>query len=101
MARKTSRRQSPLFVKKDLNAWSFAIFLTLALVLLVAVVGIVNGLSLDIRSRAGLACPNPLAAFNGKLPPTEQCNGEWKLANDARGCQTFFCTPILPKEVTN
>jgi hypothetical protein len=78
---------------KDLSSWNFAIFLVLAFILLVVIVSSMKSIALDIRSRAGLACPNPLAAFNGTLPKTSECNGEWKLSTDARGCQVFLCQP--------
>jgi hypothetical protein len=78
---------------KQLSSWNVIIFLTLAFVLLVVVVVSMNGVALDLRSRAGLACPNPLAAFNGRLPKASECNGEWKLSADARGCQVFLCQP--------
>ena len=78
---------------KELGSWNFVIFLTLAFVLLVIVVVSMKGVALDLRSRAGLACPNPLAAFNGQLPQSSECNGEWKLSTDARGCQVFLCQP--------
>lgn len=78
---------------KDLGSWNFVIFLTLAFLLLVVVVASMKGVALDLRSRAGLACPNPLAAFNGQLPQSSECNGEWKLGSDARGCQVFLCQP--------
>lgn len=80
-------------MRKDIASWNFIIFLTLAFILLVAIVTSMKGIALDLRSRAGLSCPNPLAAFNNKLPKPEECNGEWKLANDARGCQVFLCQP--------
>ncbi len=97
MARKKSRIQAKPSLSskmgKDLGSWNFVIFLTLAFLLLVVVVASMKGVALDLRSRAGLACPNPLAAFNGQLPQSSECNGEWKLGSDARGCQVFLCQP--------
>lgn len=99
MARKKSRTQTRSkssisnAMGKELGSWNFVIFLTLAFVLLVVVVISMKGVALDLRSRAGLSCPNPLAAFNGKLPQGSECNGEWKLSQDARGCQVFLCQP--------
>jgi len=97
MARKHTRfgKKTPSAAgfKKDLASWNFIIFLTLAFILLVVIVSSMKGVAIDLRSRAGLSCPNPLAAFNGKLPKPEECNGEWKLANDARGCRVFLCQP--------
>lgn len=80
-------------IKKDLASWNFIIFLTLAFILLVIIVTSMRGVALDIRSRAGLSCPDPLIAFGGKLPKPNECNGTWKLSNDARGCQVFLCQP--------
>ena len=95
MARKRSYTRHSLsrVMGKELGSWNFVIFLTLAFVLLVVVVVSMQGVALDLRSRAGLACPNPLAAFNGKLPQSNECDGEWKLSSDARGCQVFLCQP--------
>lgn len=97
MARKKSRSYSKPSISaamgKDLGSWNFVIFLLLAFVLLVVVVMMMKGVALDLRSRAGLSCPDPLSAFNGKLPQRTDCNGEWKLSEDARGCQVFVCQP--------
>ncbi|MBI5019434.1 hypothetical protein HZB58_04145 [Candidatus Gottesmanbacteria bacterium] len=83
----------PSAMGKELGSWNFVIFLTLAFVLVVVVVVMMKGVAIDLRSRAGLACPDPLAAFNGKLPQPAECNGEWKLSADSRGCQVFLCQP--------
>lgn len=83
----------PAAMGKELGTWNFVIFLTLAFVLVVVVVVMMKGVAIDLRSRAGLACPDPLAAFNGKLPQPDECNGEWKLSADSRGCQVFLCQP--------
>jgi len=97
MARKKSRTPNkikPSFtgsMGKELGSWNFVIFLTLAFVLLVVVVVSMKGVALDLRSKAGLSCPDPLAAFNGRLPAPSECNGEWKLSSDSRGWQVFFC----------
>ncbi len=99
MARKKSRTQTKSHASlshtmgKELGSWNFVIFLTLAFILLVIVVVSMKGVALDLRSRAGLACPNPLAAFNGQLPQASECNGQWRLSEDARGCQVFLCQP--------
>ncbi|MBP9813978.1 hypothetical protein KBC80_02165 [Candidatus Woesebacteria bacterium] len=93
MAKKKVRsaKVSASFVRKDLASWNFVIFLTLAFILLVVILVSMKGVALDMRTRAGLACPNPLAAFNGRLPQPADCSGDWKLSNDARGCQVFLC----------
>jgi hypothetical protein len=97
MAKKRSRTHAKTSVSasmgRELGSWNFVIFLTLAFVLLVVVVVSMKGIALDLRSRAGLACPNPLAAFGGRLPDPSECNGEWKLGMDAKGCQVFLCQP--------
>lgn len=99
MARKKSRSTPkasaslPAMMGKELGSWNFVIFLTLAFVLVVVVVVMMKGVAIDLRSRAGLACPDPLAAFNGRLPAPSECNGEWKLSSDSRGCQVFLCQP--------
>lgn len=76
---------------KDLSAWNFILFLTVALILLVLIVNRMQGVAIDLRSRAGLSCPNPLSAFGGQLPNTKDCSGVWKLSTDTRGCQIFLC----------
>lgn len=80
-------------MSRDLSSWNFVIFLTLAFILLVVIVVSMKGVALDMRSRAGLSCPNPLAAFNGTLPKASECNGQWKLGTDANNCQVFLCQP--------
>ncbi len=98
MARRSSRsRVRPnvsAVMGKDLSQWNFVIFLVLAFILLVVIVVSMKGVALDMRSRAGLSCPNPLSAFNGQLPKASECNGEWKLGTDVRGCQVFLCQPV-------
>lgn len=86
---KRASQQSSAF--KDISAWNFIIFLTIALILLVLVVNRMQGVAYDLRSRAGLSCPNPLTAFGGNLPVTKDCSGEWKLSEDSKGCQVFLC----------
>lgn len=88
---RSSKTISASYIKKDLGSWNFIIFLTLAFILLVVIVSNMKSLALDLRTRAGLACPNALAAFNNKLPRPEDCSGLWKLSTDARGCQVFLC----------
>lgn len=73
------------FVRDDISSWNFIIFLTLAFILLVVVVTSMKNLSLDLRSRAGLACPD-LA-----LPKAEDCAGGWTYKRDVNGCLAFFC----------
>lgn len=77
-----------LFRKNDLSSWNFVIFLTLAFILLVVVVAAMKNVSLDLRSRAGLACPKL------SLPRAEDCPGGWTYKRDAQGCLAFFCENI-------
>jgi hypothetical protein len=78
----------------DLSSWNFIMFLTLAFILLVVVLTAMKKVSLDLRSRAGLSCPQ-LA-----LPRAEDCAGGWTYKRDANGCLAFFCevkdTPPSP-----
>lgn len=69
----------------DLSSWNFIMFLTLAFILLVVVLTAMKKVSLDLRSRAGLSCPQ-LA-----LPRAEDCAGGWTYKRDANGCLAFFC----------
>ncbi len=73
------------FHREDLSSWNFIIFLTLAFILLVVVLSAMNKVSLDLRSRAGLACPDL------SLPRAEDCAGGWTYKRDANGCLAFFC----------
>lgn len=81
------RLPSARFRKFDLASWNFIIFLTLAFVLLVVVLSAMNKVSLDLRSRAGLACPQL------SLPRAEDCAGGWTFKRDVNGCLAFFCEP--------
>lgn len=83
--RKTS---ATLFRKNDLSSWNFVIFLTLAFILLVVVVSAMKNVSLDLRSKAGLACPQL------SLPRAEDCPGGWTYKRDAQGCLAFFCENV-------
>lgn len=86
-----AKKKSVKITTKDFSAWNFIIFLTISLILLVLVVSGMQEVAVDLRSRAGLTCPNPLSAFGGQLPKTADCSGEWKLGSDAKGCQVFLC----------
>ncbi len=83
MAKRTGHSQS---FKRDLSSWNFVLFLTLAFVLLVVVLNGMNRVSLDVRSRAGLTCPEVT------LPRAEDCSSGWIYKRDApNGCLAFFC----------
>jgi len=69
----------------DLASWNFIIFLTLAFILLVLVLSAMTKVSLDLRSRAGLTCPQLT------LPRAEDCPGGWTYKRDVNGCVAFFC----------
>jgi hypothetical protein len=72
--------------KNDLMSWNFIMFLTLAFILLVVVLAAMRRLTFDVRSRAGLACPEV------SLPRAEDCSTGWIYKRDAtNGCLKFFC----------
>lgn len=72
--------------KTDLTSWNFIIFLTLAFILLVVVLTAMRRLTFDVRSRAGLTCPQVT------LPRAEDCASGWVYKrNAADGCLSFFC----------
>jgi hypothetical protein len=74
--------------KNDLASWNYIIFLTLAFILLVVVFNAMRSLTLDVRSRAGLACPQI------SLPRAEDCATGWIYKRDVTtGCLAFFCNP--------
>ena len=74
--------------KTDLKSWNFILFLTLAFILLVVVLSAMTRLSFDVRSRAGLTCPEVT------LPRAEDCSTGWIYKRDVTtGCLTIFCTP--------
>lgn len=76
---------SSSFIRDDVASWNFIIFLTLAFILLVVVVTSMKNLSLDLRSRAGLACPQLT------IPKPEDCAGGWTYKRDSNACLAFFC----------
>jgi hypothetical protein len=93
-ARSRHRRKLParkvLYARKhiaEFSAWNFIIFLTLAFILLVVVLTQMNRTSFDLRSKAGLACPQLTA------PRAEDCPGGWTFKRDTNGCLAFFCEP--------
>ncbi len=69
----------------DFSAWNFILFLTLAFILLVVVLTQMNKVSFDLRSKAGLTCPELTA------PRAEDCAGGWTFKRDINGCLAFFC----------
>lgn len=74
--------------KNDLTSWNFIIFLTLAFILLVVVLTAMRRLTFDVRSRAGLECPQVT------LPRAEDCSTGWVYKRGAtNGCLAFFCNP--------
>ncbi|MBI3576915.1 hypothetical protein HY086_02680 [Candidatus Gottesmanbacteria bacterium] len=75
------------FRAKDVASWNFILFMTLAFILLVIVLTLMNRVTLDLRSRAGLACPQIT------LPRAEDCSGGWTYKRDVNGCLAFFCEP--------
>ncbi len=81
------KKISNAFQTKDIASWNFIIFLTLAFILLVVVLTAMKNVTGDLRSRAGLACPQIT------LPRAEDCGGGWTYKRDANGCLAFFCEP--------
>jgi len=71
----------------EFSAWNFIIFLTLAFILLVVVLTQMNRTSFDLRSKAGLTCPELTA------PRAEDCAGGWTFKRDTNGCLGFFVEP--------
>lgn len=84
MVKRKSNSKRSLF-HEDFSSWNFIIFLTLAFMLLVIVLTAMKKVSLDLRSRAGLTCPQL------ELPRAEDCVGGWTYKRDANGCLAFFC----------
>jgi hypothetical protein len=82
MAKKQSQKQKNLL---DLSGWNFIIFLTLAFMLIIFVLSAMKGVSQDVRTKAGLACPTV------SLPDPNACPKGWKLTTDAAGCTGFVC----------
>jgi len=82
------KKKSAKFVNKtffDLSSWNFILFLTLALILLVVVLMQMNRVSFDLRTKAGLTCPELTT------PRAEDCTGGWTFKRDTNGCLAFFC----------
>jgi hypothetical protein len=70
----------------DFRSWNFILFLTLAFILLVTLLANISGMAVDLRSKAGLACPQVT------IPRAEDCPGGWKYQRDVtNGCPTFVC----------
>jgi len=69
----------------DFASWNFIIFLTLAFILLVVVLTQMNKTTFDLRSKAGLSCPDLTT------PRAEDCPGGWTFKRDMNGCLAFFC----------
>jgi hypothetical protein len=90
MAKKSARRASRSFAlhREDFSSWNFIIFLTLAFLLLVIVLTMMRSVAQDVRTKAGLACPQVT------LPRAEDCpGGEWKFKRASDGCEIFVCDP--------
>ena len=73
------------FIREDVASWNFIIFLTLAFILLVVVLTSVKKMTLDLRSRAGLSCPELT------IPRAEDCAGGLTYKRDSNACLAFFC----------
>ena len=85
MAKRKTRTTTD--VKMDFKSWNFILFLTLAFILLVVVLSAMKNVVGDVRTRAGLQCPQIT------LPRAEDCATGWIYKRDTtNGCLTFFCT---------
>jgi hypothetical protein len=72
--------------KFDYGGWNFILFLTLSFILLVVMLNAIGQTSHDLRSKAGLSCPQVT------LPRAEDCPAGWKYQRDVtNGCPTFVC----------
>ena len=86
MATKKKSVKSSSVRVQDFSSWNFILFLTLAFILLVVLLGALTNVSNDVRSKAGLICPKVI------LPRAEDCAGGWKYQRDVtNGCPTFLC----------
>lgn len=86
--KKSAAKQTARTVARaqDFTSWNFILFLTLSFILLVVMLSAITGVSNDVRSKAGLTCPNVI------LPRAEDCAGGWKYQRDiTNGCPTFVC----------
>lgn len=83
------------FKNSELTSWNFIIFLTLAFLLLVIVLSAMRGVTTDLRSRAGLSCPE---IKSSELPAPEACpGGVWQYKRNAQtGCPAFHCQVPTP-----
>ncbi|OGG29343.1 hypothetical protein A2973_02345 [Candidatus Gottesmanbacteria bacterium RIFCSPLOWO2_01_FULL_49_10] len=84
MAKRASGKAGIAFLRDDLASWNFIIFLTLALILLVVILSAMKNVTLDLRSRAGLACPS---VDIQKI----SCTGKIVGRRDTNGCIAFTC----------
>jgi hypothetical protein len=85
MAKKIAKASLKPMLLKELSSWNFVIFLTLALILIVFVITAMNGVSNDVRTKAGLACPQLT------IPDTARCPSGWKYTDNLNGCPGFVC----------
>ena len=85
MAKKLRTKQIG-YKKQDFSQWNFILFLTLSFILLVVMLSAITQTSQDLRSKAGLICPQVT------LPRAEDCPKGWKYQRDVtNGCPTFVC----------
>lgn len=83
MAKRKTVRTSSAY---DFKSWNFVLFLVLAFILLATLLNNISGIATDVRSKAGLDCPQIT------LPRAEDCPGGWKYQRDVtNGCPTFVC----------
>jgi hypothetical protein len=85
MAKRKTSSRTPLKTQ-DFGQWNFILFLTLSFILLVVMLSAITQTSQDLRSKAGLICPQVT------LPRAEDCPKGWKYQRDVtNGCPTFVC----------
>lgn len=95
-----AQRSSRNILKNDIAKWNFAIFLTLAFMLIVAVTYALNQSNFDIRSRASSgmpSCVNPVYPADWKAQKAhclEVEQGEFRWDVDYRNCRLVpVCGP--------
>jgi hypothetical protein len=82
MAKRIARKSK---TTAEYKSWNFILFLTLAFILLVILLGAITSVSNDLQAKAGLRCATP------KLPDASACPGGWKYTQTENGCATFVC----------
>jgi hypothetical protein len=99
MAKKVikSKAAHKALINKELSSLNFIVFLALAFILLVTITYAMNGVTHDLRTRAGFECPTV------SLPAPEACpGGKWEYSRSAtNGCPAFVCNPAAPTDTSS